>query len=297
LDSAMKSLAWARARNPIRRGAERATSGAATTMATAPSEIREQSVRRSGGVVRVDDFESIQPTAGFAEKARVMSLVGAPIVVEGDLWGLLLAWAPDAPLPQDAEAQLTAFTELVGTAISNAEARAQVRRLADEQAALRRVATLVAEGVPPPKVFAAVAREVGLLLGVDSTHMGRYESDGTAVGVGSWSADGTQPTVGTVAPVDGTTVTGMVHESGRPARMESYEHASGESATIIRELGIRSSVGAPIVVDGQLWGVMIASSTSPAALPADSESRIAGFTELVATAISFALEVMMLFAE
>jgi K+-sensing histidine kinase KdpD len=140
-------------------------------------------VRRSGGVERVDDLESIQPTTGFTGEPRVMSLVGAPIMVEGDLWGLLLAWAPDAPLPQDAEAHLTAFTELVGTAISNAAARAQMRRLADEQAALRRVATLVAEGAPPPEVFAAVAREVGLLLGVDSTHMGRYESDGTAVGV------------------------------------------------------------------------------------------------------------------
>jgi GAF domain-containing protein len=78
----------------------------------------------------------------------------------------------------------------------------------------------------------------------------------------------------------------MVHESGRPERMESYEGASSPSATILRELGIRSSVGAPIVVDGRLWGVMIASSKAPAALPADTESRIAGFTELVATAIS-----------
>ncbi len=189
-------------------------------------------------------------------------------------------------LADDAAAHLTQFTELVATAIANAEARREVATLADEQAALRRVATLVAEGVPPPEVFAAVARELGQLLGVDSTHLARYEPDGTVTGVGSWSPHGTNAPVGIRVPLDDTTVTGLVHESGRPARLDGYGQASGEIAEIIEGLGIRSSVGAPITVDGQPWGVMIASSNRPEPLAGDTEARIAAFTDLVATAIS-----------
>jgi signal transduction histidine kinase len=243
-------------------------------------------VRRSGSVVRVDDFEDIQPRTAPAGAPRVMSLVGAPITVEGRQWGLMLAWSRDAPLPEEAEAHLTDFTELVATAIANSEARAETRRLADEQAALRRVATLVAEGMPPLEVFGAVSREVGLLLDVDGTHMARFESDGSAVNVASWSRDGRHLPVGTVVPVHGASVTGLIHESGRPERMESYEGAPPEIAEMVRELGVTSAVGAPIVVEGQLWGVMVAATKHQATLPAGTESRIMRFTELVATSIS-----------
>jgi signal transduction histidine kinase len=159
-------------------------------------------------------------------------------------------------------------------------------RFADEQAALRRVATLVARGVPPPEVFAAVAREVGLLLGVDATHMARYELDGTATWVAAWSRDGGQIPVGTRIDLEGESVTGLVLRTGQPVRMHGYEHASGDAAALGRELGLCSSVGAPIVVDQRLWGVMIASSKTDPRLPLDTEARIAAFTELLATAIA-----------
>src|SRR5215210_5798864 len=185
---------------------------------------------------------------------------------------------------------LVAF--LVSTlVVSQLAARSQreVRRsarLADEQAALRRVATLVARGDAPPEVFAAVAREVGLLLGVDATHMARYEPDGTATGVAAWSPDGDQIPIGTRVDLEGESVAALVFRTGRPARIHSYEHASGRAAALGRELGLRSSVGAPIVVDQRRWGVMIASSKRDGSLPVDAESRIAAFTELVATAIA-----------
>jgi signal transduction histidine kinase len=243
-------------------------------------------VRRSGATVRIDDFEDIQPTTIFAETPGAMSVAGAPIMVEGRQWGLMLAWSQDSRLPPDTETQLTAFTELVATAIANTDARVQVQRLADEQAALRRVATLVAEGVAPTDVFGAVAEEVGRLLRVDSTHLARYELDGTVTSVGSWSSDGSHRSVGARVPLDGTSVTGLVFNTGRPARLDDYERASDEIATIIQEMGVRSSVGAPIVVDGQPWGALISSSTQPSPLPSDTESRIARFAALVATAIS-----------
>ncbi len=243
-------------------------------------------VRRTGRVVRFDDFERIQGATVFADQPRVTSLLGAPITVEGDQWGLMIVWSQGAALADDAAAHLTQFTELVATAIANAEARREVATLADEQAALRRIATLVAEGVPPPEVFSAVARELGQLLGVDSTHLARYEPDGTVTGVGSWSPQGTNAPVGIRVPLDDTTVTGLVHKSGRPARLDGYGQGSGEVAEIVEGLGIRSSVGAPVTVDGRPWGVLMASSNRPKPLAGGTEVQIAAFTDLLATAIS-----------
>jgi signal transduction histidine kinase len=177
--------------------------------------------------------------------------------------------------------------QLAAHAARRADASEAARSIvADEQAALRRVATLVARGVAPSDVFAAVAREAGELLAVDATHLGRYEADGTTTGVGSWSRSGDHLPIGTRARVEGGNVTALVLTTGRPARVDAYADDDPVAAWLRRETGIRSSVGAPIVVEGRLWGVMIASSKQDDPLPAGTETRIAAFTELVATAIS-----------
>jgi PAS domain S-box-containing protein len=245
-------------------------------------------VLQTGRPARIDDFAAVTGTiADAARETGVRSVAGAPIIVDGAVWGAMSANSTDpAPLPARIEDRLAEFTELVATAISNTASQAEMARLADEQAALRRVATLVALGVPPPEVFAAVARELGLLLGVDATHMARYEVDGTGTGVAAWSPAGAQIPVGTRVDLEGESVAGLVLRTGRPARLHGYEHASGAGAELGRQLGLRSSVGAPIVVDQGLWGVMIASSKGDRTLPVDAEARIAAFTELVATAIS-----------
>jgi PAS domain S-box-containing protein len=245
-------------------------------------------VLETGGPARIEDFSKLPGTiAGAAREAGVRACAGAPIIVDGGVWGAMSADSTGrAPLPERIEDRLGEFTALVATAISNTTGQEEIARLADEQAALRRVATLVARGVPPPEVFAAVAREVGLLLAVDATHMARYELDGTATGVAAWSPTGGQIPVGTRVPMDGESVAGLVLRTGRPARLHGYEHASGAGAALGRQLDLTASVGAPIVVDQRLWGVMIASSKGDRLLPADAESRITAFTELVATAIS-----------
>ena len=245
-------------------------------------------VLKTGRPARIDDFSELPGTiADAARKTGICSCAGAPIIVDGDVWGAMSTDSTDRePLPDHIEDRLAGFTELVATAISNSTSREELARLADEQAALRRVATLVARGVPPPDVFAAVAREVGRFLGVDATHMARYELDGTATGVAAWSPAGDHKPVGTRVNLAGESVAGLVLRTGRPARMHGYEHASGPAAALGRELGLRASVGAPIVVDQRLWGVMVVSSKDDRRLPADAESRIAAFTELVATAIS-----------
>jgi PAS domain S-box-containing protein len=237
---------------------------------------------------RIEDFGEIGGMIPDAiAETGIRSGTGAAIVVDGEFWGVMGAGVAEGErLLDHIEDRLAEFTELVATTISNSASRQELARLAEEQAALRRVATLVARGVPPPDLFAAVAREVGLLLAVDASHMARYKLDGTATGVAAWSPAGDHKPVGTQVSTEGESVVGIVLRTGRPARMHSYENASGPAAALGRELGLRSSVGAPIVVDQRLWGVMIVSSKGDRPLPGDTESRIAAFTELVATAIS-----------
>jgi len=158
-------------------------------------------------------------------------------------------------------------------------------RMGEEQSALRRVATLVARSAPPPTVFEAVTREVGLLCGADLARMERFEPDGTVTGVAAWSRVAGQPAVGTRFELDGPSIAREVRETGGPVRIDSFENAPGTIAREARALGIRSSVGCPIEVAAHLWGVIAASSRSDHSFPADTESQIASFTELVATAV------------
>jgi signal transduction histidine kinase len=164
--------------------------------------------------------------------------------------------------------------------------REELRALAEEQAALRRVATLVARGVSPTEVFAAVTVELGHLLGVHATALVRYEPDGTGTVVSASSRRGVRVPAGERCSLDGENVASRVWRTGRAARIASYEEAPGYRAARMRELGIRSGVGAPVVVEGRLWGAAIALSARPDPLPPDIEARMVDFMELVATAIA-----------
>jgi signal transduction histidine kinase len=245
-------------------------------------------VFRTGRAARQEGFErSTGELADIARKGRMGSAVGAPIVVQGRLWGVVVVSSRGDALPADTEQRLGDFGELVATAIANTEARAEVDRLAEEQAALRRVATLVAEGAPPSEVFETVTREVGILSGADLARMERYDSGDSVIGVAGWSrGDAPELAVGTRFSLEGASVAAMVHEASGPVRVESFAGAHGPIAQEAQRLGIRSSVGCPIVVEGRLWGVIAASSKEETPFPPDTESQIAEFTELVATAIA-----------
>ena len=235
---------------------------------------------------REDDWANASgPIAAFIrEQLEIDSSVGSPIIMEGRVWGALFVHSTHGePLPVGTEARLAAFTELVAIAISNSEARAEVERLADEQAGLRRVATLVARESSPAEVFAAVGEEMRQLLRVEDTSILRYEADGTVTVVAS--STGELP-VGDRLPVAGNSVTARVLGTGRPARLDDYSGASGGLGSRMRQIGIRSAVGAPIVVEGRLWGVTLAATRKDEPLQAGAEARVSEFTELVATAIS-----------
>ena len=193
----------------------------------------------------------------------------------------------EEPLPADTEARLAGFTELVATAIANAQARVELRGYAEEQAALRRVATLVARGISPEEVFAAVTAEVGRVLGVDYTAMSRYEPDSARTVVAAWARSGSPVVpVGTREILGGPNVPTLVFETGRPTRIDRYGEDAGPAAAAAVAAGVRSAVGVPIRVEGQLWGLMNVYSTHEERLSENTEARLAGFTELVATAIA-----------
>jgi GAF domain-containing protein len=136
-------------------------------------------VRKTRRPLRIDDFTGIPGTIADAGwKAGFGAAAGAPIIVDGEVWGAMMCNAGRGPVPDRMEERLAAFTELLATAISNTESRAALARLAEEQAALRRVATLVARGVAAEDVFAAIAEQVGLLPPVEYAGLTRYEPDG-----------------------------------------------------------------------------------------------------------------------
>jgi signal transduction histidine kinase/uncharacterized protein YoaH (UPF0181 family) len=242
-------------------------------------------VLNTGRPARIEDYAGLDgPLAAEARRVGFDRVAGAPIMVGGRVWGVILTSSSDAPLPDRVEDGIAAFTELVATAIANSQARDELTRLAEEQAALRRVATLVAEGASPDVVFDAVCAEVAQLAPADAAALTRYEDDGTVAVLGGRSPTGYDYVGRRFAP-EGT-ISGLVSETRRPSRISYAEQPGSFAAAAAREMGWDSSVGAPITVEGRLWGVLAVVSTTNRPLPVDTERRLAGFTQLVATAIA-----------
>jgi signal transduction histidine kinase len=158
--------------------------------------------------------------------------------------------------------------------------------LADTQASLRRLATLVAEGAPPQAVFAAVTEEVLRFFGRGTARLIRYEADGTATIIGNEGTSGAPVAIGEAwenYPETGLTAT--VRRTGQPARVDDYQSIPGGERYL--EEGLKCAVGMPIHVNGRLWG-MIAVGAKCGPLPLDTEERMSEFTDLIATALATA---------
>jgi signal transduction histidine kinase len=170
-------------------------------------------------------------------------------------------------------------------AVSLEESRDELTRLLAEQAALRRVATLVARGEPPKEIFAAVAEEVGRLVGADDTVVARFEPDGAVTVVVSLGED--RLPAGMRWEADDSLATTRVWRTGHSARVDDdlWKEASGSVPERLRRMHIRSVAASPILVEGRLWGALSVATTH-APLPPDTEQRMANFTELMATAMA-----------
>jgi signal transduction histidine kinase len=161
-----------------------------------------------------------------------------------------------------------------------------VSELARRQAALRRVATLVARGVSPDEILDAVAIEVATALGVGNATLFRYLEGGLGEIVAAYDEGPSKLPVGVRLPLEGDNVAALVRRTHAAARLDSHEHAAGSAAALISALGLVSGVGAPIVVDGRLWGAAIVGFSRPEPPPPDTEERLTDFADLVATAIA-----------
>jgi PAS domain S-box-containing protein len=255
-------------------------------------------VIQAGRSARLDSSDVQQAPGSIAARLREMGLrctVAVPIVVEGQVWGMAAVGssAPE-PLPPDTEARVGDFADLVATSIANAATRSELQSrrdelsvLADQQATLRRIATLVARGVTPSEVFCAVADEMARCLHVRHATVSQFGADDTLIPLAIFHGDALQQLPeGLRLALDGDNVATKVFRTSRAARMDTHDNAAGTHAAQIRELGIRSAVGAPVVVDGRLWGAAIVGSWAPEPLPPDTEARIGDFADLVATAIA-----------
>jgi signal transduction histidine kinase len=180
-------------------------------------------------------------------------------------------------------------TPVKGMTDQAAPSREELSVVAEEQAALRRVATLVARGISPTVLFGAAATESGRVLCAETTALVRFERDRTAAIVGAWAKQGTEGLalpLGSRWPTEEGSVAARVQHTGQSAWVADYEGGIGAEHDWAHAHGIRSSVASPIVVDGQLWGALIAFSGSSAADHHDTETRLLAFTELVALAIA-----------
>jgi len=164
----------------------------------------------------------------------------------------------------------------------------EVGRLAGEQAALHRVATLVAEAAAPEDIFAAVAEELAKLSEASLAMVLRYETDDAATVLGWWSGAGAPARAGTRLTVSGEGIAIAVLRTGRPMRAAQFAGPPGSVADYLRSVGIRAAIGSPVIVDGRLWGVVITATTRPGRLRREDEHRISAFAELVGTAIASA---------
>ena len=261
-----------------------------------PDFLAATEVYRTGRPARKElgDYENpFAPAGDMLRKMNLLSSVAAPIVVEGNRWGVVTVVDPDKHLPPDAEERLEKFTELLATAIANAESRAELaasearaRGLAREQAALRRVATLVASEHTPDDLFTTLAEEVGVLFEVDGSAIVRYEADSSATVVAGWDDGAITIPLGERFPLGGENLADEVHRRGRARRKEGYEAAAGMIAATVRELGIRAAVASPIVVEGAVWGMIAVLSRNPEPLPLDTEARLAEFSRHAGIAVA-----------
>jgi GAF domain-containing protein len=213
--------------------------------------------------------------AYFAD-VDVCSLLAVPIVSRGTLQALLVL---ENRLIRNAFTTerldvVKLIAEQLAVSLDNAQLYADYRRIADEQAALRRVATLVAEGPAPTAVFDAVATEMRRLLDADGVTLGRFEPGDEIAVVTHRGREEWDLPAGTRFSHEGTSVTARVRRTRRPSRMEHFDAADGSIAKYLRDQGVRSSAGAPIIVEGQLWGVAVVYWTREESPPADTEERI-----------------------
>ena len=231
-------------------------------------------------------------------RARVKShenVVVAPITVDNRAWGLLvMGSSAGRAVPHEAQSWVKDLADLIAAAVVKAAeneelqaSREHLKALAAQQDSLRRVATLIARGADPDECFAAIAEETARCLDVDKAEIFRYEDDGSVIVVACHASPGTAHIpIGERLGSEDAVLAAELLRSGRASRVDGYESAPGSAGSRLRELGLGSVAGAPIAVDGRVWGMAVVGSTRAKPLPSDTNQRIGEFAELIATSVA-----------
>jgi signal transduction histidine kinase len=217
----------------------------------------------------------------------VTSLVAAPIVVSGHIWGaVVVSLTGDLRFDANAEERIGKFAGLVAVAVANALAREELATLAEEQAALGRVAVAVATEERPERLFSVVSEEIGRLFGAHVAGTVRYVDDADEVEVmGGWQREGRfDAPFGVRQRFQGGAIS-RVRRRGGTARIDLENEPPGVLEQMAAS-GVGSAVAAPIVVSGRLWGATSISIFGPGRFPPDAEERLEKFTNLVAVAVA-----------
>jgi signal transduction histidine kinase len=223
---------------------------------------------------------------GLSEVPGDEGRLAVPLRDGGEQVGTLVVRAALSPGQRErAQRMLPSLEALVVATRDRHEIHAEVSALARQQAALRRVATLVASGAEPEEVYPVSVAELARALEVEHVALLRYDGDDCVVLAARGIEDRAKMVVEERLPLDGWSVSTEVLRTGKPARVDDYREASGAIAVRMLRLGLRSGVGAPIVVDGQVRGVLIAGSAAAEPMPPDCEAHVCDFADLVATAI------------
>jgi signal transduction histidine kinase len=296
---------------PLVKAAARADPAAKTVAATAEGEARTRVIRGDFAQLlqaeRRTSAATARASASAAHRAYAGLVVGVgasialvalyagyltraivrPIRRAATLAGRVAGGDLTARLPETGVGEVGALQRAFNVMGASLErGRDELTALADEQAGLRRVATLVAQGALAGDVLAAVAAEIGQLLPADCVLIGRYDGDGDDVTtVGRWSRDAGPADLPAEWGAGVRNLAALVRRNGRPARTQPDEPALEPVAPYGRPR-IRSSVGVPINVEAELWGIVIAASTREEPMPDATGTRLGSFTELVSTAIA-----------
>ncbi len=267
-------LLIARENQLVRAGQQQADAAAARALEAAAGGVGGSIalILFSGGYLALSVVRPVRRASAMAE-----------VVAAGDL---------GVRMPETGPGEVGSLERSFNTMTDSlAASRDELHRVADEQAALRRVATLVALGVPPPEVFGAVASETGHMLGAKGSVVARFEPDGTACVAGAWDrpdAPGRPTSLARRWTPSESSLGGRVKRAGTPVRVPSYDDQSPAESAWAREHGIASSVGSPVIVEGRPWGMILAffGSNAPALQDEVVEQRLLDFTELVAMAVA-----------
>ncbi|ADP84572.1 GAF domain-containing sensor histidine kinase [Pseudofrankia inefficax] len=271
----------------------------------ARSLCEEQALRRVATLIAEGSADDVALAAVVAEAAELYApahvqvvhpagvattearfAVEAPVLVDGTLWGVLVA-ASDEPLAPSCAARLADFAHLMATAIANGRTRDELRAVAEAQGSLRKVATLVAQDASPQAVFAAVAVEAARILRVGAVSLVKFDAD-TLIYTKIYGTHGERAAVvdGGTWPIEDCPEGALILQTGQPVRIDDWTFLPGPVAARHREQGFGQCVAAPVHLDGALWGHIAAFGEADDVLPDGSETRLADFTQLMASAIA-----------